>query len=157
MRLDRPVVKVIDQVLDASEDWLASALGGGKTVSTDAALAAINALVGDPTDGSSVVATSQPVAAEPAVEPAPAPQVAERVGDEIAARVPHNETVRLNAQSLDRIVRSAGQLLTESQRQNQITQALRQVNRDVADIASERSRIRKKGARAFRRLEASPE
>src|SRR5262249_1364970 len=50
MRLDRPVVKVIDQVLDASEDWLASALGGGKTVSTEPALAAINALVGDSTD-----------------------------------------------------------------------------------------------------------
>jgi two-component system chemotaxis sensor kinase CheA len=51
LRLDRPAVKVIDQVLDASEDWLASAPNGGQATSTDSALAAIDAFVGDPAAG----------------------------------------------------------------------------------------------------------
>ena len=67
------------------------------------------------------------------------------------------DTVRLSAGSLDRIVSSAGQLLTESLRQHHVTRQLRNVSQHLSETAAERDRIRKSGARVFQRLDSSPE
>ena len=138
VQLNTPVIKVIHQVLDSSEDSLASMTAAGQPAEPVQALAAIDKLLGTP--------DAAPV---PAATPAPAAPVP---GPTRAAL----DTVRLNAESLDRIVSSSGQLMTENLRQNQVTRKLRDIRRHLSDTAAERERVRKSAAREFRQLEGSP-
>lgn len=144
MRLDKPVIKVMSQVLDASEDWLASMTGGQDPAHPAQALAAIDTVL----SGAAAPSVPPPAQQAPSDSPAaPAP----------SAALGELDTVRLNAESLDRIVSSAGQLLTESLRQQQVTQQLRHVSQHLAETAGERTRVRKAAARAFQTLDSSPE
>ena len=102
------------------------------------------------------------LAGGPAAVTVPAPAAVNAPAEPSAAPAPSlpmapTETVRLHAKSLDRIVNSAGQLLTESLRQSQVTQHLRHLSRHLSETAVERERVRKAGARVFRKLESSPE
>ena len=147
--LDRPTIKVIYQVLDASEDWLASTGGTQEPAPPTRALEIIDTLLGMPpavaaTASAPADAIEAPPRAIATAPPASAPPV---VAD----------TLRLNAESLDRIVSSAGQLLTESLHQGHLTRHLRQVSLHVSDTAAERGRVRTSGARAFQKLDSSPE
>ncbi len=143
IRLDKPVIRVIYQVLDASEDWLASMGGARESGAPQQALEAIDALLGAPVEAAvAVISTAETT--EPAAAAAPGPLVP-------------IDTLRLNAESLDRIVSSAGQLLTESLRQNQVTRELRDVSQHLSETAAERDRIRESGARVFQKLDSSPE
>ncbi|HEX4346898.1 MAG TPA: response regulator, partial [Vicinamibacterales bacterium] len=129
---------------DASEDWLAASGGADEPPAPVAALAAIDALLARhekpapaaPANATQTV-TSQPAAAMPAEAPL--------------------DTLRLNAASLDRIVTSAGQLLTESLRQDSVADALQQISQRLAESASEGARARRGGRRIFQNLDSSPE
>lgn len=141
--LEPRIVKVIYHVLDASEDWLAARGGAQAPPEPAAALAAIDALLGTFARPQAVAKT--PV--EPAERPAPA----------APAPVAQIESLRVNAESLDRIVSSAGQLLTETLRQNHVTSELRHMSQQLTDTAGERDRARKAGARVFQQLDSAPE
>jgi two-component system chemotaxis sensor kinase CheA len=148
LRLEKPIANVIYKALDASEDWLTSMTEGRKVADPVEAIEAIEKLLGNTSTSpvpEQTVAPSE--AAESAAEdsPAPSPPVAQL------------EMVRLNVTSLDRIVNSAGQLLTESLRQNQVTQNLLQLREHLSETALERERARKAGARVFQKLDSSPE
>jgi two-component system, chemotaxis family, sensor kinase CheA len=145
LRLDKPAIKVIHQTLDASEDWLAATSEGRKPEDPVAAITAIESFLG------LTAAAPAPVVAA-AAEP-----VAEQMAVPGAAPLPQLEMVRLNITSLDRIVNSAGQLLTESLRQNQVSENLRQIREHLSDATVERERARKSGVRVFQQLDASPE
>ncbi|MGH9144220.1 MAG: Hpt domain-containing protein, partial [Vicinamibacterales bacterium] len=145
LRLDEAVIRVIYQVLDASEDWLAAIGGAAEPAPPEQALAAIDALLGTPA-AVPAPATAAPSAAPKPGPPAPAPGPVAPV-----------DTLRLNAESLDRIVSSAGQLLSDSLRQNEVTRQLRQVSAHLSETASERDRVRASRARIFQQLDSSPE
>lgn len=159
LRLDKPVVTVILQVLDASEDWLSAAGGPQEPPPPAEALAAIEALLGgdqirrkpDPT-GAGAQPDPTGAAAEPIrLKPDPAVAVAPTTA------IAQQDTLRLRAESLDRIVSSAGQLLTEGLRQNHVTHELRRVSHHLSETAAERDRLRKSGARALQKLDSSPD
>ncbi len=141
--LDKTIVRVIHQVLDASEDWLAAMGGPQEPARPTQALEAIDAVLGTPSEVPSPVRAPQKKTESAA--PASSPSVAQV------------DTLRLNAASLDRIVSSAGQLLTESLRQNHVTRQLRQMSQHLSETAAERDRVRKSGARMLQQLDSSPE
>jgi two-component system chemotaxis sensor kinase CheA len=152
IRLDKPVIRVIAQALDASEDWLAAMSGGGKEPAMPAeALEAIDALLGTPAQRP--LEKSAPVTV-PGVATVTASESATAVRS--APAIP-SDTLRLRAESLDRIVTSAGQLLTEGLRQNEVTSQLRQASLQLAETVAERNRARRSGAGVFQRLDSSPE
>jgi hypothetical protein len=70
---------------------------------------------------------------------------------------PSIEMVRLPRESLDRLVRSTGQILTESLRQKAVTEELAKVGRQTAEMETEWSRFRKAAAGPLRRMAANPE
>jgi two-component system, chemotaxis family, sensor kinase CheA len=130
--LDSNVAGVVQQVLDASEDCV-TALGENRsTPGFGTALQAIERVLG-----------IEPEAAEP--EKAPP----------IPAFQPL-ETVRITARNFDGLLRSAGGLLTESQRQNQVTDQLSaissQLSRMEKDVRPEQVRSLSKQISALRRL-----
>jgi two-component system chemotaxis sensor kinase CheA len=120
--LDKNVAGVVQQVLDASEDCV-SALGENRpTPGFGSALAAIERVLG--------------------IEP----EAAGATGPETAAPVPAFqplETVRITARNFDGLLRSAGGLLTESQRQSQVTEHLKQMASQLAGIEKEADRVRR--------------
>lgn len=154
VRLEKPVIRTISAVLDASEDWLVALAEARPPAEPVEALEAVDALLGTaplvpaaPDAPTAAGSPQPPAAAESAAVATSAPSVA----------LSNIETVRLDAESLDRIVSSAGQLLTESLRQNQVTNDLRQISRQLSETAVEKERVRKSGARVFHRLESSPD
>ena len=145
LHLEQPVVRVIGQVLDASEDWLASMGASQPAADPIQALAAIDALLGTPSE----------LKAE---EPAPRPKPVESAPVSApAVPAPEAETLRMRAENLDRIGSSAGQLLTEGLRQNEVTRQLRQVSLHLSETIAERNRVRQAGAQVFQKLDSSPE
>jgi two-component system, chemotaxis family, sensor kinase CheA len=144
MDLDAAAIKVVYRALDASEDWLAASGGASEPAPPTDALQAIEEMLGaqavsPPTPASALTAAATPTPATPPATLAPV------------------DMLRLNAASLDRIVSSSGQLLTESLRQAHVTRSLRQVNEQLAETASERDRVRRSGARVFQKLDSSPD
>ncbi|MEX0713445.1 MAG: Hpt domain-containing protein [Pirellulales bacterium] len=66
------------------------------------------------------------------------------------------ETVRLSAESLDRLLQSTGELLTESLKQNLVVQELGAMSRQVNGLESHWNAL-KKTTWSIRRLDATPE
>lgn len=67
------------------------------------------------------------------------------------------EMVRLPGESLDRLVRSVGQVLSESLRQKSVTEELTALGREVAAMEAECSKLRNSAAGSLRALEGKPE
>lgn len=171
MRLDPSVVAVIQRVLDASEDWLAASVGGATPAAPTEALDALARLLGMEGEAPKAAATAttpppaRPAAATvavtasvtPAAQPPPVAPGAQPAP--VAAMVPlaPPDTIRLDAESLDRLVTAAGQLATESLRQQPMTDDLRQISRQLAHAVAERGRARRVHRRVFHQLESSPE
>jgi len=120
MRLEGELAGIVHRALDAIEDWVA-ALGKGETPPDSAgALEAIERALGMEPER----------APEPPREPAP------------AAPFQPVETVRVSAGQLDRLLRSAGQLLEEGLRQDWVTRQLAQLHRRIAELESAWDRAR---------------
>ncbi len=122
--LDKNVAGVVQQVLDASEDCVSALSQNRPTPAFGSALQAIERLLGMEPEA---VATDPETEAVPAFQPL--------------------ETVRITARNFDGLLRTAGGLLSESQRQNQVTEQLKAIAR-----ASSSSRM--SGRRAWFRLKA---
>jgi two-component system chemotaxis sensor kinase CheA len=108
--LDKNVAGVVQQVLDASEDCV-TALGENRpTPGFGSALQAIERVLG-----------MEPQAA-PATEPETSP----------VPTFQPLETVRITTRNFDGLLRSAGGLLTEGQRQNQVAEQLKAISSQLA-------------------------
>lgn len=130
---DEEVGGVTRLTLDAIEDWVA-ALGEGRTPPEPAhAIEAVERLLG--------------IESEAPVQPPEAP----------AAGFQQVETVRVSAENLDRLLRSSGQLLTETLRQDLVAQQLGRLIPQIAGVEQEWERVRKASAASLRRLSATPE
>ena len=131
--LDKNVASVVQQVLDASEDCV-SALGESRpNTGFRPALQAIERVLG--------------------IEP----EAAGASEPEAAAPVPtfqSLETVRITARNFDGLLRSAGGLLTESQRQNQVTEQLNQMASQLAGMEKETECAHRAASASLRRLGA---
>ena len=140
--LNQEATGVIHQVLDASEDCMAAFLEGRIPEAPAEALGAIANLLGIREPG-----LEGPVQAKPATV----------AGIPLAAPLPVVEMVRLPAENLDRLVRSTGQILSESVRQAGITAALSALEAQIAAMSAECLRLRKAATAPLSRLAAQPE
>jgi two-component system chemotaxis sensor kinase CheA len=169
--LELDVRRAIHLGLDTIEDWAAALFEKRSPPDSATALVAIErAIAGGAT--SSAPAPSyrplrsgtkerpdmrgSPVAVLPEKDAAPPPEPA---SSETAAEttVAAMAAVRVSADHLDRLLRSAGQLLTETLRQDQVTREVEELGRQIDRLAREWEAIRKSAAPALRRLAATPE
>jgi two-component system chemotaxis sensor kinase CheA len=126
--LDQDINRVVYQVLDASEDCI-GATPSRQAGTTGTALRAIEKVLGIEED----------VTAEPAPVPVFQPL----------------ETVRISAENFDGLFRTAGGLVAESRRQDQVGEALDELARHIAAIEKEGEQARK-AAEALRHGNAPP-
>ena len=135
--LDREVASVVEQVLDASEDYIAGLAENRPASCVPAALQAIERVLGVPSEPASVpaqelpppVARDQPVTA-PSFQPV--------------------EMVRITAKNFEGLFRSAGGLVTESQRQERLTASLNNLVREIAQLEKTSDQARQSAAEASR-------
>jgi two-component system, chemotaxis family, sensor kinase CheA len=147
LRLDKSVIKLCQQAIDASEDWMAATTEGRKPADPINVIEAIESLLG--------MTTAAPA---PAAAPmAPPPEPLEEEARAPSAPLPQLDMVRMDVTSLDRIVNSAGQLMTESLRQDHVSENLRRISEHLSEATLERERVRKTGARVFQKLDAETE
>jgi two-component system chemotaxis sensor kinase CheA len=136
--LDGNVAAVAQQVLDASEDCVA-ALGenrgnvtGDPVRGYESSLRAIEQVLGMKSEASAV-----PLTAAPETVPVPAFEAL--------------ETMRIAARNFDGLLRSAGGLLTESLRQNQVMDRLNGISRQLALMEKETESVHRVAAASLRR------
>jgi two-component system chemotaxis sensor kinase CheA len=126
---DANVAGVVSQALDASEDCVIALGDDRPTPNFSSALQAIERILG--------------------VEP----EVSDRADGEPAEPTPSFrplETVRVTMQNFDGLLRSAGGLLAESQRQSQVTAQLNLISRQIAGMEKEVEYVRRSTAQALR-------
>jgi two-component system chemotaxis sensor kinase CheA len=140
--LDRKIIGVVHQVLDASEDCVGAFRENRVPAAPVAALQAMDNLLG----------TEKP---EDILPYAPAMTVAEVPIAPVAFQPA--EMVRLPAEVLDRLVGSTGQILMESLRQESVTGELDTLDSHLGEIASECVRFRRASAAPLWRLSSLPE
>ena len=132
--LSKDVVDLVQRALDASEDCVAGRGESQSAASIGAALQAIEQVLG-----------IQPEASEAAVPETPAPAFQSL------------DTVRISAQNFDGLLRSAVELLTESQRQGQVTVQLKAIARQIAGVERETERAPRSPAMMQRPSEVARE
>lgn len=126
--LDGNTTGVVQQVLDASEDCIAALAENRPAETVPAALRAIDKALG--------------------VEPQQVPDEP----PEAAASMPGFQpldTVRIASKNLDELFRTAGNLVREVQRKNQVTEALNDLARTIALVEKEGKRMRHFAAAAL--------
>ena len=138
LQLDPAVMEVIALTLNAIEDWMASLAANEPPAEPARAFEALETLLG-------AGAAPQPARQQPAAAATP------------AAPAPQFDTLRLSAEQLDRLLRSSGQLVTESLRQDQVSRALADLSRDIDEIDREWEAVREVSAAHLHRLSATPE
>jgi two-component system chemotaxis sensor kinase CheA len=142
MPLNRQMARVIHQVLDASEECVGAFRENRVPDEPAAALHAIDDLLGikKPRNEELVDFVEKPAAGSSGPE----------------ARLQPAEMARLPAENLDRLVRSMGQILTESQRQAGVTGEIDALDSQIGEMATECVRFRKASAALRWRLASQP-
>jgi two-component system chemotaxis sensor kinase CheA len=145
MALDQRMTRVIHQALDASEECAGAFRENRIPEEPAAALRAIDDML-------------KKTAGE---RPADAPVLAVLPEKTIGVAVPPGqqpvEMVRLPAENLDRLVRSTGQILTESLQQATVTGEIDGLDDQITEMAAECARFRKASAGPLWRLASQPE
>lgn len=163
MRLDKELSAVIVHILDVVEDWVTAFVAGQNPPDTADALALIDHwLEGErpapPCGAAPVPAAPPPVmvppellAAIPAPEPVPVP---EPPCQPEPPKIPvlAEETVRVRAEHLDRLLRSSNELMTETMNQRKVTDGLLDIDRRLAEMDKQWNRLRKLAGNALREL-----
>jgi two-component system chemotaxis sensor kinase CheA len=140
--LDQRMTRVIHEALDASEDCVGAFRENRIPDEPAAALRAIDDLLGIERPEAERLVDSPALSALAA----PAP----------LASAPPVEMVRLPAENLDRLVRSTGQILTESLRQASVTGELDALDGQIAHLAAECVRYRRASGAPSLRLSSHP-
>lgn len=171
MRLDKDLASVITHVLDTVEDWVTAFVGGQTPPETVETLALIDAwLEGErplpvipcapapvPVPAPAIVVPPELLAAVPAPEPARNAEPA-RIPDPVCQPEPPKmpvvaeETVRVRALHLDRLLRSSNELLTETMNQRNVTDGLLEIDRRLTEVDKQWRRLRKLAAGVAREL-----
>jgi two-component system chemotaxis sensor kinase CheA len=167
VKLDRDVAGLVGRTLDAVEDWVTAFVAGETPPNTAEAAAAIEAFLNSeqPVDAkpaapqvppefeAAIPAPPKPVAAVVA-PPAPVAQ-SEPICAPEPPRMPviGEETVRVRAVHLDRLLRTSNELLTETMNQRAVTDSLLDVDRRLAEIDKDWRRVRKLSASMARELD----
>jgi two-component system chemotaxis sensor kinase CheA len=139
LTLDPQATRVIHQVLDASEECVGAFRENRIPEEPVAALRAMEELLGAPKEGM----------LDPPIKTAGAAPTS-------SAQQPV-EMVRLPAENLDRLVRSTGQILSESLRQSSVSGELDVLDHQIAEVAAECVRFRKAATAPLWRLASQPE
>ena len=158
MRLDKDLSAVIMHVLDGVEDWVTAFVGGQTPPDTAETLALIDSwLAGDcpsPPSVAAVAAVPPPVVVPPellAAIPAPTPEPP-CMPEPPKVPVLAEETVRVRAEHLDRLLRSSNELMTETMNQRKVTDGLLDIDRRLAEMDKQWNRLRKLTGNALREL-----
>ena len=141
--LDSNVATVIAQVLDASEDCVSNPGENRPSPRFESSLRAIERVLGMQPEAHAVVPASAP-------EPVPLRSAPLTSFEPL-------ETVRIAARSFDGLLRSAEGLIGESLRQNQVTERLYGITKQLALMEKETETVHRVAAASFRRNLASPE
>ena len=160
IRLDLAVKGVIGRVLDTIEDWVAANSAALALPDTAVAMSELDALLAGcrpaavtPTMAPPPTPMASPVpAAETSFEaatPQPLPP-AEESERPVPARA--DETVRVRAVHLDRLLRSSNELVTETLIQRQLTHQLVEIDRSLADFDKQWRRVRKVASSMIREV-----
>jgi two-component system, chemotaxis family, sensor kinase CheA len=142
LSLGQQATRVIHQVLDASEECVGAFRENRIPEPPAAALAAIADLL-----GMEQLQTGQRAEAPAKTD----------LGAAAAAASQPVEMARLPAENLDRLVRSTGQILSESLLQSSVSGELDVLDRQIAEIAAECVRFRKASTASLWRLASQPE
>ena len=142
LRLDPVVMEAVTLALNSIEDWMASLAANETLAEPVGALVALGRLLGLEDD----LHTTQTRAPETARSLASTAVTAQQF-----------DTVRLSAEHLDRLLRSSGQIVTESLRQDQVSRALAQLSLNIDEIDREWESVREVSAAHLHRLSATPE
>lgn len=134
VQLDLALLGVVHQVLDSTEDWMGALVENRPLPDTVRALQAIEAVLGMETEA-------------PTRTPEPA-----------APTLPFQkfETVRVNAENLDRLLRSTDRLTAEILRQESLAQQLVEIGQQISEVEREWERVRRASAAPLRSLPTNP-
>jgi two-component system chemotaxis sensor kinase CheA len=138
LALDKPALKAAAAALDASEDMVASLFQNRPAADQGAALAAIEGFLG--VAGSAAPASVPVAGADERPGPAPTP-----------------ESLRVSAESLDRLLKSSDQLLAESLRQDRVKGELSDLSRQLSELEKEWGLTRRAAASSLQDLARDPE
>jgi two-component system chemotaxis sensor kinase CheA len=141
LQLSPAATRVIHGALDASEECVGAFRQNRIPDAPLTALRAMEDLLGIQ---KAVETAPAPVTNPPLIDPLPAP-----AGVQQLAPI---EMVRLPAENLDRLVRSTGQILTESLRQGLVTAELDTLDAQIAETAAECVRFHRVSGADLRRL-----
>ena len=142
LSLDSAVVEVVNVTLNGIEDWMAALAANQTPAEPSRAFEVLTKLLG-PDASATTPQVPQPEAAPSVAAP--------------ATTAGQFDTVRLSAEHLDRLLRSSGQLVTESLRQDQVSRALAELSHDIDEIDREWESVREVSAAHLHRLSATPE
>lgn len=142
LQLDKPIITVIHAVLDTTEDMMTALAENRAPANVRQALASIDQVLG-----------TEPQT--PTETPATTPAVAEN--HQAPAMFKPVDTLRVNAEHLDQVLRSTGQLLTENMRLETVAHQLSAISGQIAEIEKEWQHVRRHSAAALRRLSDAPE
>lgn len=155
MRLDKEMAGVISRTLDTIEDWVTAFIGGQTPPDTGETLALVEAWLEGERPAPAAICQPAPVPT-PAVPEVP-PEILAAVAAAATASPPAEicqpqppkvpvvaeETVRVRASHLDRLLRSSNELLTETMNQRNVTDGLLEIDRRVSELDKQWRRLRK--------------
>lgn len=146
-RIDDEAISIIDKVVNAIEDWVAALDGNGPKPDPAEATALIAAYLdgrpGGPKDAAKVTKGSdgkkpadKPRSPGNGADPAPAQPVVMQAAPTAAPSTDRSggDFVRVGANRLDRLLRSAGQILTECIAQDEVSKQLSGVQDGLAGV-----------------------
>jgi two-component system chemotaxis sensor kinase CheA len=143
LALDQRSTRVVHQILDASEDCVAAFRDDRVAEEPQEVLRAIADLLGKNQPALEVPVELSAKTSSPVPAPVPVPQPV--------------EMIRLPAENLDRLVRSTGQILSESLRQAEVSGELNALDGQIAEMSAESVRLRKAANVSLWRLANQPE
>ncbi|HSV30089.1 MAG TPA: response regulator [Candidatus Omnitrophota bacterium] len=146
LRLENEVLSQVNRGLDAIEDWVTAFSAGDTPPDPADTLAEIEALLGkDPAEepAAKKAAVAVPPEFDAAIPKPPAPPPAPEPIEPPKAPVVADETVRVRAVHLDRLLRTSNELLTETMNQRAVTDQLIDVDRRLAELDKQWRRLRK--------------
>ena len=146
-------IRAIRRALDASEDVMAAVAQGATPEPPEATLRALDAAL----SGSRPAPAAPPAPSAPlsVAEHQPAPEATAPVVLPAGGAAP--ESVRVSVDTLDRVLRSAAQLSTETLRQELVTEQIAELQRRVAAMEASWEQMQRAHASTLRKLYADPE
>ncbi|TAN61104.1 MAG: hybrid sensor histidine kinase/response regulator, partial [Magnetospirillum sp.] len=154
IKLDAGVKGMIGRVLDTIEDWVAANSGAQALPDTAVAMSELDAVLDGRQPAVAAIVVKSAASPPPpvaVVEPvAEVPVPAEEPDRPVPARA--DETVRVRAFHLDRLLRSSNELVTETMIQRQLTQQLVEIDRSLANFDKQWRRVRKTASSMIREV-----